>query len=110
MEPTFFYFKETKLESNNKFTLDFSNTELVYQINFSTKNNYYITIMNCNLAIVKDYGDLLENIKELSTKSLLLLEKGPVYQFDLYLIELALSFPGMEKKCIFVISREYESL
>ena len=66
--------------------------------------------MNCILAIVKYYGDLLDNIKELSTKSLLLLEKGPPYQFDLYLIELALSFPGMGKKCIFVICREYESL
>ena len=43
-----------------------------------------------------DYGDLL-HIKELSTKSWLFLEKGPAYQFDLSLIKLALSFPGMEK-------------
>ena len=43
MEPIFFYFKETPLEANNKFMLDFANTELVYQINFSKENDYYIT-------------------------------------------------------------------
>ena len=58
MEPIFFYFKETPLEAKNKFTLDFSNTELIYQINFSTKNVYYKTTMNCNLVIANDYGDL----------------------------------------------------
>ena len=98
MEPIFFYFKETPLEANNKFTLDFSGTELVYQINFSNENDYYITTMNYNLVIMNDYGDLLDDIKELSTKSLLLLEKRPAYQFDLSLIKLALSFSGMESK------------
>ena len=33
----FFYFKETAINTDNKFTLDFSSTELVYQINFSKK-------------------------------------------------------------------------
>ena len=54
--------------------------------------------MNCNLVIANDYGDLLDDINELSTKSQLLLEKGPAHHFDLSLIELALSFPGMENK------------
>ena len=70
-------FIETPLEANNKFTLDFSNTELIYQINFSTKNDYYITTINCNLVISNGYGYLIDDIKELSTKSRLLLEKGP---------------------------------
>ena len=74
MEPIFFYFKETLLQANNKFTLDFSSMELIYQINFSTEYDYYITTMNCNLIIANDYGDLLDDIKELSTKSRLLLE------------------------------------
>ena len=43
MEPIFFYFKEPPLEANNKFMLDFANTELVYQINFPKENEYYIT-------------------------------------------------------------------
>ena len=54
--------------------------------------------MNFNLVIANDYCDLLGDTKELSTKSRLLLEKGPAYQFDLSLIELALSFPIMERK------------
>ena len=74
MEPIFFYFKETLLQANNKFTLDFSSMELIYQINFFTEYDYYITTMNCNLIIANDYGDLLNDIKELSTKSRLLLE------------------------------------
>ena len=74
MEPIFFYFKETLLQANNKFTLDFSSMELIYQINFSTEYDYYITTMNCNLIKANDYGDLLDDIKELSTKSRLLLE------------------------------------
>ena len=52
--------------------------------------------MNCNLVIANDYGDLLDNIKELSTKSRLLIEKGPAYQFDLSLLRLAFYFPGMK--------------
>ena len=63
MKPIYFYFKETPLDTNNKFTLDFSNTELVYQINFSPKNDYYITTMNCNLIIANDCGDVTQDIK-----------------------------------------------
>ena len=69
MKSIYFYFKETPLETNNKFTLDFSNTELVYQINFSPKNDYYITTMNCNLTIANDYDDVTQDIKDLSEKS-----------------------------------------
>ena len=46
MEPTFFYFKETPLKANNKFTLNFSNTEQAYQINFSNEDDYHVTTMN----------------------------------------------------------------
>ena len=96
METIFFYFKETPLGLDNRFTLDFSNTQLIYQINLLTYN-FYITTMNCNLVLANDYGRLLDDIKKLLTKSRLLLEKQAEYQFDLSLVELALSFPGMEK-------------
>ena len=69
MEPVFFYFEETPLGVDNRFTLDFSNTELIYQINFSTENYYYLRTMNCNLVTANDYGGLLDDIKKLSTKS-----------------------------------------
>ena len=79
MEPISFYFKDMPLGVNNRFTLDFSNTELIYQINFSTKNDYYITTMNCNLIIANGYGGLLDDIKKLLTKRRRLLEKGAPY-------------------------------
>ena len=53
--------------------------------------------MNCNLVIANDYGDLLDDTKELSTKSRLLLEKGPAYQFNLSLIELDYLFQVSKK-------------
>ena len=52
--------------------------------------------MNCNLVITNNYGDLLDDIKELYTKSRLLLEKEPPYQFDLSLPRLTFYFPGMK--------------
>ena len=63
MEPIFFHFKETPLGVDNRFTLDFSHTELICQINFSTENDYYITTMNGNLVIANDYGGPLDEIK-----------------------------------------------
>ena len=69
MRPIFFYFKEIPLEANNKLTLDFSNMKLIYQINFPLENDYYITTMNCNLVIVNNYGDVIDNIKKLSRKN-----------------------------------------
>ena len=56
--------------------------------------------MNWDLFIPHNYGGLLDDIKKLSTVSRLLLEKGAAYQFDLSLVELALSFPGMAKKIL----------
>ena len=95
MEPIFSYFKETPLGVDNRFTLDFSNTELIYQINFSTEKEYYTTTMNGNLVMANNYGRLLNDIKKLSAKSRLLLEKGAAYQSDLSLVEIiALSFQG----------------
>ena len=98
MEPIYFQFKETLLDTNNKFTLDFSNTELVYQINFFPKNDYYITTINCNLIIANDYGDVTQDIKDLSKKSQLLLEKGPPYQFKLVFVYLLHYYPSLNGK------------
>ena len=75
-EPIFLYFKTAEF-LKNKFVLDFLQTEVVYQIRFSTKKDYYITSMNCNLIIHDDYEHVSDEIKQLSKKSNLLLEKGP---------------------------------
>ena len=63
--------------------LDFSQIEVVYQIRFSAEKNYHITSMNCNLIIHNDYEHVSDEIKQLSKKSNLLLEKGPDYFFKI---------------------------
>ena len=68
MEPIYFYCKETPLDTNNKFRLDFSNIEMVYETNFSPKNDYYIATMNCNLIIANDCGDATQDIRDPSEK------------------------------------------
>ena len=57
--------------------LNFPQTEVIYQIRFSTGKHYYITSMNCNLIIHDDYEHVRDKIKQFSKKSNLLLEKGP---------------------------------
>ena len=54
MRPDFIYFKELLLGENNKFTLDFSDEEFVQEVDFLSKNEYYIASLNCKLN-VKEY-------------------------------------------------------
>ena len=75
--------KKTPWDDNDKFTLDFSNTEIIYEIDFLTKNDYYITSLNCDLIVKENNDDKSKLIKDLSEKSRLLLEKGPPYQIDI---------------------------
>ena len=60
MRPCFIYFNEIKLEDNNKFTFVFSNEEFIQEAIFSTKNDHFITSLNCNL-IVKENIDEKRN-------------------------------------------------
>ena len=84
MEPVFMYFKEIMLDKNNKFMLDFSQTNQIYKVDFSSKKDYFITSMNCNLDIQEDIkSNVFDEIKELSEKSRLLLEKVPAYKNDI---------------------------
>ena len=96
MEPVFIYFKEIPIEENNKFTLDFSQTEQIYKAHFLPKKNYYLTSMNCDLDLQEDIKNdgVLDEIKKLSEKSRLLLEKSPAYQNDIKKITLVVGFTG----------------
>ena len=95
MRPCFIYFNEIKLDDNNTFTLDFSNEELKQEVSFSTKNDYFIASLNCNL-IVKEHIDKKKKlIEDLSKKSRLLLEKDPTYQNDIDQIEYCINSRGL---------------
>ena len=76
MRPVLIYFRETHLDENNRFTLDFSDQKFVQEIEFLSKNKYYIATLNCKLK-VEEYIHETKKIKVLSTKSRVLLEKGP---------------------------------
>ena len=96
MEPLFIYFKEIALNKNNKFTLEFSQTDQIYKVHFSPKKDYFITSMNCDLNLEQDIKNdgVPDEIKELSEKSRLLLEKGPAYQNDIKTLYLWRGVPG----------------
>ena len=87
MNPAFIYCKESILNDDNKFVLDFSDEEFVQEVNFLNNLNYYITSLNCNLILKnivndhKDNKDRKKLIEELSQKSRLLLKKGAAYHW-----------------------------
>ena len=62
MRPVLIYFRETHLDENNKFALDFSDQEFVQEIEFLSKNKYYITSLNCKLKL-KEYIHEDEKLK-----------------------------------------------
>ena len=96
MEPVYIYFKEIALDENNKFMLEFSQTDQIYNVHFSPKKDYFITSMNCNLDLQGDLKNtnILDETKEHSEKSRLLLEKCPVYQNDIKTVFLWRGVPG----------------
>ena len=63
MKPVFIYFRETPLDENNKFTLYFY--EFVQEIDFLSKNKYYITSLNCKLKLKEYIHDKDEKIKKI---------------------------------------------
>ena len=88
------YFKEIVLDENDKFTLDFSQTDQIYKVHFSPKD-YFITSLNCNLDIQEDIkNSVFDKIKKLSEKIRLLLKKGPAYQDDIKRVYMRLGVRG----------------
>ena len=86
MTPVYIYFKEALLDDDNRFTLDFANGIYVNQILFSSKYDYYITTLNCDSKLLKNFNahkDILGDLKKLSDLSRKLLEKGTAYQNDI---------------------------
>ena len=50
MNPIFIYQNEAKLDNNNKFTIDFIDEEVVNLVSFFSKNQYYISSLDCNIT------------------------------------------------------------
>ena len=79
MELVYIYLKKAFLDDENRFTLDFSDEIIVHQVLLSPEKDYYVTSMNCNLKLLRDfqaYDDIQDDLKKLSELGRLLLEKG----------------------------------
>ena len=81
MNPIFIYQNEAKLDSNNKFTIDFIDEEVVDLVSFFSKNQYYISSLNCNITKANkkkvSFTGSTALVNDLSTISRELLDKGP---------------------------------
>ena len=55
MDPVYIYFKEVFLDDKNRFTIDFLDEIVVHQLLFSPENDYYVTSMNCDQNLLKDF-------------------------------------------------------
>lgn len=57
MEPVLTCLKEVRLDDKNKFVLDFSNEEIIKEVNFLPEKDYHITSLNCGLTLKEHNHD-----------------------------------------------------
>ena len=64
MEFNSLYVKETKLNTENKFTLDFvENEEEIKRVVFRPNKDYYITTLNANIKLNEDKNALKNRVR-----------------------------------------------
>ena len=87
MNPVFIYQNEATLDHNNKFTINFIDNEIVNFIKFYSKNQYYISSLNCNITKANKKNILVSGnkslISSLSSQSRELIDKGPLLKNDI---------------------------
>ena len=87
MNPIFIYQNEAKLDNNNKFTIDFIDEEVVNLVSFFSKNQYYISSLNCNITKANkkkfSFTGSQALVNGLSKTSRELLDKGPAFKNDI---------------------------
>ena len=97
MKPVFICFNEAYLNDEIKFTLDFLDEEIVHEVLFFPKIDYYVTSNNFDLKLFQDlnmHKDISNDTKELSEKSQLLLEKGLAYENGIKNMKLCIGVSG----------------
>ena len=87
MNPIFIYQNEAKLDNNNKLTIDFIDEEVINLVSFFSKNQYYISSLNCNITKANKKKVSFTGSKalanDLSTISRELLDKDPTLKNDI---------------------------
>ena len=87
MNPVFICQNEAILDHNNKFTINFIDNDIVNFIKFYSKNQYYISSLNCNITKANKKNILVSGnrslVSSLSTQSRELIDKGPLLKNDI---------------------------
>ena len=88
MNPIFIYQNKAKLDHNNRFTIDFIDEETVNFVSFfSSKNQYYISSLNCNITKANkkkvSFTGSKAVVDDLSKTSRELLDKGAAFKNDI---------------------------
>ena len=87
MNPVFIYQNEAILDHNNKFTINFIDNDIANFIKFYSKNQYYISSLNCNITKANKKNILVSGnrslVSSLSTQSRELIDKGPLLKNDI---------------------------
>ena len=68
MDPIFIFYNNLKLAGNKKFTLEFSNGDILQGIIFRKNRDYFLINMTCFIEIENDITELMQyaNIKKIS--------------------------------------------
>ena len=105
MEFNSLYVKETKLNDENKFILDFAaDEEGIKRVVFRPNKDYYVTTLDANLKLDEDkkalankarQSDAWDDLLKLSKLSNKLATKGAAYQNDIKTVLFKISEPGV---------------
>ena len=89
MEPIFIYYKNLSFDQNKRFTLEFSNDDLLEGVLFKKNKDYYITSMSCYVGLTVDVTKLsqFEKIKEISDLANAILANGVDFGYKKYAMQ-----------------------
>ena len=78
MELVFIYYNNLSFDKNKRFTLEFSDGDLLESVIFKKNKNYYITSMSCYVDLTVDVTKLpqFDKIKEISDLANAILADG----------------------------------
>ena len=75
MNPVLIYQSETKLDYNNKFTINFIDGDIINKVQFLRKNQYYISSLNCNILKSNNKEVAIDKTKKKLVDDLSLINK-----------------------------------
>ena len=83
MEPVFIYYNNLSFDQNKRFTLEFSDSDLLEGVIFKKNKDYYINSMSCYIDLTVDVTKLpqFNKIKEISDIANAILADGVDFSY-----------------------------